>query len=334
MPVLYLTEQGATLRKDSNRLLVTKNGCTLQEFPAIKVEQVVIFGNVNLTTPVIHYLLQEGIDCVFCSSYGKYHGRLFSTESKFGLLRQHQLQAVADPFIKLSTAREIARGKLLNQRTFLLRFLREKEKAELKSAAEGIRQCLGKLDEAEDIGTLLGLEGHAGALYYRAFKTLIKQDLGFVTRVRRPPPDPVNSLLSFGYTLLTYGMQAAVYTVGLNPFLGFLHATKYSRPSLVLDLIEEFRAIVVDSVVLRVINTRAITRDDFHPPREPREGVLLTQDGIKKFIHHYEGRVQTKVLHPTSAGRVTYRRCFELQAGHIVRTIMGQESKYQPFLVK
>jgi len=334
MPVLYLIEQGATLRKEGNRLIVSKDGQALQEFPTIKVEQVIIFGNVNLTTPVIHYLLQEGIDCVFCSSYGRYHGRLFSTESKFGLLRQRQLQAAAEPAIKVGIAREIARGKLLNQRTLLLRYLREKEKPELKSATEGIQRCLDKLDKAEDAATLLGLEGHAGNLYYGAFKQLLQQDMGFVTRARRPPPDPVNSLLSFGYTLLVYGVQAAVRIVGLDPFVGFLHATEYSRPSLVLDLMEEFRAIVVDSVVLRIINTHAITTVDFEPPQEARRGVFLTQEGIKKFIHHYEERVQTQVFHPIDRIRVTYRRCFELQARHIARVTTGQEAKYQPFLVK
>ncbi len=334
MPVLYLTEQGATLRKEGDLLVVTKDGQVLQEFPAIKVEQVVIFGNVNITTPVIHYLLQEGIDCVFCSSYGKYHGRLFSTESKFGLLRQHQLQASLEPQRRLAIAREIARGKFLNQRTLLLRYLRERDEPELKSATEGIQGCIDKLDKVEDVGSVLGLEGHASALYYRVFKTLLKHDMGFVARVRRPPTDPVNSLLSFGYTLLVYRMQSAVHTVGLDPFLGFLHATEYSRPSLVLDLIEEFRAIIVDSVVLRAVNTRAITAEDFEPPNESTRGVFLTQQGIKKFIHHYETRIQTKVFHPIDRVQVTYRRCFELQSRHMARTIMGQEPKYLSFLVK
>jgi len=334
MPVLYLTEQGSTLRKDGNRLIVSKDGQVLQEFPTIKVEQVIVFGNVNLTTPVIHYLFHEGIDCVFCSSYGRYHGRLFSTESKFGLLRQIQLQAAAEPAIRLSITREIARGKLLNQRTLLLRHLRETGRIELKSAAEGIQQCLDNLDKSNEVAILRGLEGYASNLYYGAFKELLKQDMGFVSRARRPPTDPVNSLLSFGYTLLVYGVQAAVHIVGLDPFIGFFHATKYSRPSLVLDLMEEFRAIVVDSVVLRVINTHAITIKDFEPPQESRRGVFLTQEGIKKFIHHYEERVQTEVTHPLDKVKVSYRRCFELQARHLERTILGKEPRYQPFLIK
>lgn len=334
MPVLYLTEQGATLRKEGDLLVVTKDDQTLQEVWAIKVEQVVLFGNINITTPVIHYLLKEGIDCVFCSSYGKYQGRLFSTESRFGQLRQRQLQATADLSTRLPVAREIARGKLLNQRTMLLRYLRERAEPVLQSAADGIQGCLEKLDKAEEVASVMGLEGQASALYYKAFKTLLKQDLGFKSRIQRPPPDPVNSLLSFGYTLLTHGMQSAVHTVGLDPFLGFLHRTEYSRPSLVLDLIEEFRPIIVDSVVLRVINTHTITWEDFEPPEEQRRGVFLTQEGIKKFLHHYEERVQTIVLHPVDKVQVSYRRSFELQARHLARVLLEQDSIYQPFVVK
>lgn len=331
MPVLYLTEQGAVLRKEAELFVLTKDKEVLQKIPGPKVEQVVIFGNIGLTTPVIHHLLQEGIDCVFCSSYGKYHGRLFSTESRYGLLRQRQMEAAMDGAITVSIAREIARGKMLNQRTLLLRFLREREVAELAEAVAGIELCTQRLEKAPYLGTVRGLEGQASALYYRAFKLLLRQELGFGARVKRPPTDPVNSLLSFGYTLLTYAMQSAVRTVGLDPFLGFLHVTEYSRPSLVLDLIEEFRAIIVDSVVLRAVNTRSMGQEDF---RQEGRAVLLTQDGIKKFLGHFEQRVQTEVQHPVDRVRVTYRRAFELQARHMARRVLGQEGAYQPFVVK
>lgn len=334
MPVLYLTEQGATLRKEGDVFVVTKEGQELQKVPATKVEQVVVLGNINLTTPVINYLLQEGIDCVFCNSYGKYHGRLVSTESKFGLLRQQQLQAVADPVCKLEIARDILRGKLLNQRTLLLRYHREHPLDTLKQAASGLEKSVGKLDVSADVDTLHGIEGAASALYFSAFRSLLKQDMGFTARRRRPPPDPVNSLLSFGYTLLVYNIQSSVHTVGLDPFLGFLHATEYSRPSLVLDLMEEFRPILVDSLVLRLVNTRAMTAQDFEPPPEMTGMVVIKQEAIKKFIHHFEERIQDEVQHPVTGHQVTYRRCFELQARQMARVMQRQEPRYRPFLAK
>lgn len=334
MPVLYLTEQGATLRKEGDLLLATKEGQQLIKVPAIKIEQVVVLGNINLTTPVINYLLQNGIDCVFCNSYGKYHGRLISTQSRFGRLRQCQLEATIDMPRKLAIAQEMVRGKLLNQRTLLMRYRRETDLPKLGRAIAVIEDTLSKLDSASEVSSLHGMEGTASAAYFAGFRHLLQQDLGFTARQRRPPPDPINSLLSFGYTLLVYGIQSAVHTVGLDPFLGFLHATEYSRPSLVLDLMEEFRPIIVDSLVLRLVNTKAIAEGDFEVPAERGKMVALTQDAIKKFVHHFEERVQTMVKHPETGYQVTYRRCFEIQARQLSRVLQGHEPGYKPFLVK
>lgn len=334
MAVLYLIEQGATLRKEAETFLIVREKEILQKIPASKVEQVVIFGNVNLTTPVIHYLLEQGIDCVFCSSTGKYHGRLLSTESKFGLLRQAQFRAAARAEMRLAIAREIVRAKLANQRTMLLRYARDLQSPALAEAAEALGEGLRRLERAPDVAAVQGIEGYHSMIYYGAFKSLLKYDLGFRARQRRPPPDPVNSLLSFGYTLLVYGVQAAIRTVGMDPFIGFLHSTEYSKPSLALDLMEEFRPIIVDSVVLRVVNNRILKEEDFEPSAERGGMVRLTPEAIRTFIHHYEERVQTEVIHPHTNTRAAYRRCFELQARQLARVITGKEERYRPFLVK
>lgn len=340
MPALYLTEQGATLRKQGDTFVVTKDNATLQAIPAVKVEQVVVFGNVSLTTPVINHLLQAGIDCVFCSSEGKYHGRLISTESSFGQLRLNQMVAVTTPGKRLEVAQEIVKGKLANQRTMLMRYHRSfldrgiEPPASLQRGADVLQGFLEDASRCGDVGQLLGIEGAAGVAYYSAFKALLQQDLGFNARQRRPPPDPVNSLLSFGYTLLTYNMQSAIRIVGLDPFLGFLHAVEYSRPSLALDLMEEFRAIVVDSIVLRAINTRALKAEDFRRSEEDPGAVLLTQDGIKKFIKFFEERMETKIAHPLTKQQATYRRCLELQVRQLARVLRGDTPAYKPFIVK
>jgi CRISPR-associated protein Cas1 len=334
MPVLYLLEQGSTLHKDGEVFTVTKDGEVLQKIHAIEVEQVIIFGNVNLTTPVINYLLQHGIDCVFCNSYGKYHGRLISTESKFGLLRLRQVETILQPEKKLSIAKAIVAGKLQNQRTIIMRYRRELELPQLEQTIKELDAVLKKLDDCPDLGTLHGLEGSAGASYYRSFREVLKQDLGFAARIRRPPTDPVNSLLSFGYTLLVYNIQSAVSIVGLDPFLGFLHSAEPSRPSLVLDLMEEFRPIIVDSLVLWLINTKVMTDEDFEQPEEGGKMVAITQDGIKKFIHHYEQKVQSKIYHPRAGGQTSYRHCFELQAREMAQIILNRVPDYKPFLVR
>jgi CRISPR-associated protein Cas1 len=334
MPVLYLVEQGASLRKEGDLFTVTKDNEILQKVPAAKVEQVVIFGNVNITTPVIHYLLREGIDCVFCSSTGKYHGRLFSTESKFGLLRQAQLQAASNTETRFAIARQMIRGKLSNLRTMLMRYLRESADTNIREAVDGLQQSIGKVEHAADIASLQGIEGYSGVLYYGAFRNLLKYDLGFRARVRRPPRDPVNLLLSFGYTLLVYAAQAAVRTVGLDPFIGFLHSTEYSKPSLALDIMEEFRPVIVDSIVLRVINSRILTEKDFEKASDYEGMVRLTPEAIKTFLHHYEERMQTTIINPVTNTHADYRRSLELQARQIARIVTGQQRSYKPFVVK
>ena len=334
MPVLYLLEQGSTLHKDGEVFTIAKEGKVLLRVPAIKVEQVVVLGNINLTTPVIHHLLQQGIDCVFCSSYGKFHGRLISTESRFGLLRQRQMELILQPEKKTAIARAFVRGKLRNQRTMLQRYRRQLDLPQLDNTVEVLDRTLSRLETHPDLDELRGLEGTASASYYRAFKEVLKQDLGFVTRVRRPPTDPVNSLLSFGYTLLVYAIQAAVSTVGLDPFLGFLHSPEPSRPSLVLDLMEEFRPIIVDSLVLWLINSAVMTEQDFKRPQEQGKMVILTDEAIRKFIHHYEQRLQSQVHHSRAGGRVSYRRCFELQARVLAQAVLKQEADYRPFVVR
>jgi CRISPR-associated protein Cas1 len=295
---------------------------------------VVIFGNVNITTPVIHYLLLEGIDCVFCSSTGRYHGRLFSNESKFGLLRQSQFQAVNNPATRLTMAIRFVSGKLANQRTMLMRYLRETPLPELASTVESLGETLDNITRAKDLGSLQGMEGYAGIVYFNAFRRLLKQDLGFRARVRRPPRDPVNSMLSFGYTLLVYTVQAAIRTVGLDPFLGFLHATEYSRPSLALDLMEEFRPLIVDSIVLRLVNTNTLTARHFEQPADAGGMVRLNAEAMRIFIQQFEERMQTEIKHPLTGYQVTYRRCLELQVRQLARVITGQSSEYKPFLVK
>jgi CRISPR-associated protein Cas1 len=334
MPVLYLVEQGATLRKQGDTLVVTKNDSELQVIPAAKVEQVVLFGNINITTPAIHYLLSEGKDCVFCSQTGKYHGRLFSTESKFGLLRLSQFRAVEDQKLSLRISTQIIAGKLSNQEVFLKRAYRRNEEKMVLDAAERIKELRARAESVDSLGSLRGIEGMAASIYFAAFRLLLKQDLGFKERARRPPRDPINSLLSFGYTLLVYDAQAAIRVVGLDPFLGFFHSTEYSKPSLALDLMEEFRNLIVDSVVLSTVNNFVLKKEDFLEGIDTDGMVRLKDNALKIFIRDYEDKMLSEVLHPVFDIKVTYRRAVELQARQIARIVSGNQEKYQPFITR
>ena len=195
--------------------------------------------------------------------------------------------------------------------------------------------ALARVERSRQMSSLVGVEGFGTAVYFGGFKRMLRQDLGFTARLRRPPPDPVNVLLSFGYTLLAQAIQAAVQTVGLDPYVGFLHVPAYSRPSLVLDLMEEFRPVVVDSVVLRLVNARILTRADFvDQPEVAERPVALTDEARRRFIAAFEERVQTRVTEPREGRQVTVRRLFELQARQVAAVALGQRERYEPWLIR
>lgn len=176
---------------------------------------------------------------------------------------------------------------------------------------------------------MLGYEGQAANLYFRAFATLLKGKFEFEKRTRRPPTDPVNSLLSLGYTLLSQNLHSMVETVGLHTHFGNLHLPQKHRPSLVCDLVEEFRAPIVDSLVSYLINTNIFTDEDFTPP-DDRGGVYLQPDALKKFLKNWEDFLNKKVVHPHTGHKVSYRRCFELQVWEYVGCLMGERETYRP----
>jgi CRISPR-associated protein Cas1 len=214
-------------------------------------------------------------------------------------------------------------GKIRNQESLLSSCgLSSSEIQPLTALAE---EALG----ASSHDHLLGIEGQASALYYEFYRRLFKEDLGFRKRTRRPPRDPVNSLLSFGYTLLGYSAQSAVYLVGLDPFGGFLHSTHYSRPSLALDLAEEFRP-MIDGLVLQVVNSCRYQLQDFRSSEENPSAVLLTDSARKRYLEDFEGVMNRAIKYPGQGKPVTVRRALELQARQVANIVLGKREKYNP----
>lgn len=334
MPVLYVTEPGAVLRKTSERLVVTKDEQQLAAVPAFHVEQVVIFGPAHLTTPALTFLLERGIDVVFLSSRGKYFGRLVASDSGFGALRVRQYEVYSDPPRRLALARAFVQAKLRNQRAFLQRRARRSEDTAVEPVIAQLERCLAAVARAADLDTLRGQEGLATRAYFAAYRTQLKQDLGFRARVRRPPTDPVNSMLSLGYTLLAYNVQVAVQTVGLDPYLGLLHGIERTRPSLVLDLMEEFRPVIVDALVAELVNERILTAADFEQPEDGCGAVLLTARGRRVFLERFEERIQTRTTSPDGAVMPSYRRWFERQARQVAQVLLGRSDAYRPFRLR
>jgi CRISPR-associated protein Cas1 len=314
MAPLYVMEQGAKIQKERRRIVVTKDEQEIQSVPLIKVDQVLIFGNVGITTPALTWLMNQNIEIVFCDQHGSYKGRVVGPSSGHSKLRRLQYRRVDTPAFAANTARAIVQAKLRNSRTLLLRYNRQQPRSAANRPADRLQSLLGRADRANSINSLLGVEGIGAAVYFEVLPLLFKHDhWHFAKRVRRPPTDPINVLLSFGYTLLARQLEAAVERVGLDPYLGCLHADSYNRPSLALDLTEEFRSIVADSVVMRCLNSELITPDNFsEQPDNPERPVLLDEAGRKQFIREFEGRLAITFTHPALNEKVTYRRCFEL----------------------
>ena len=335
MAPFYLTEHGSTLSLDDRRLIVRLKDEDIASAPLAHIDTIVVMANATITTPTLKALLREGVDIVYLTSHGDYCGRMIGPLTGYGELRRLHYSACSDPNRTLQIARACVQGKLRNMRALLMRYNRDLNSQEVSQACERIAAALLTIDSAIDRATLMGQEGAASAAYFGAFGHLFKRDWAFDGRNRRPPTDPVNVLLSFGYTLLAKQMEAAINLVGLDPYLGFLHEVSYGRPSLALDLMEEFRAIVADSVALRCLNNNLILPEDFSNDPDPlaERPVILSKAGSKRFIGEFELRLATEIVHPDTGERATYRRVFELQVRRLA-TAIKEGRDYAPFLVR
>jgi CRISPR-associated protein Cas1 len=253
-------------------------------------------------------------------------------------LRVAQVVRSREPAFALATAQQMVRGKVHNMKVFLQRYARRLEAAAVRSAAESIDGLLQRVAQTTAISSLMGVEGQATAIYFGVWKELLKTPWRFAARVRRPPTDPVNVLLSFGYTILMQNVLGAVLTAGLDPYVGFLHQLSYNRPSLALDLMEKFRPLIADSVALRCLNNGILTEAHFAPGEEG-EPMVLTPEGVKLFVRELETRLTQPFQHPESGEQVSYRRLFLLQAYRLAQTLaLGgagtADRVYRPFLVR
>jgi len=331
--VLYVDEQGAYLRKDGSRLAVTKDGQTLASIPLAHVDQLVLAGNVNLSTPLLKHLLRYDVEVVLLNAYGKYEGRFTPELSKNSVLRLRQYERSRDELFRVQVAKGMVAGKVHNMRAFLMRGNRSRGSAELETSIQRLTALVPSVERAVNLETLLGLEGAASHAYFQGFAALLGKDVAFdfQKRTRRPPKDPVNALLSLGYTLLCTDCITAAQVAGLDPYVGFYHIPIHGRPALALDLMEEFRVVVVDSVVLALINKGSIRPDDFE---EKYGGWFLTERGREKFYAAYGQRKNTEVTHPIFDYTLPYRRVLELQARLLSKVVMDDIPAYQAFVTR
>lgn len=332
---LYIQEQGTVLARQGERLVVKKGDDVLLEVPAAKVDQILVFGRCAITTPAMIFCLEEEIPVVLLSSRGRYYGLLDSPVGDRVSLHRQQFARAEDPAFCLATAKSIVRGKLANCRVLLQRHQRRKGVGAVKAAIADIDAIMRRLGEAETLDEVRGHEGNGAARYFDAFAHLIQPDLGFTRRVRRPPTDPVNSLLSLGYTLCFYNLYGLIRGRGLHPYVGHLHAMRDRHPALASDLVEEFRAPIVDSLVLYLMNAKILTAADFYRPTvDPPGACLLRDHGRKTFLEHFERKMGTAVTHPHTGETADWRRAMDLQVAQMRQWIVGEINGYQPMEIR
>jgi CRISPR-associated protein Cas1 len=336
MRPLYLNSQGVKLGKSGAVLQVKDKEKLLQEVRIGEVCQVNLMGNVQITTQAVQALCEAEVPVCYFSMGGWFYGITMGLNTRNVFLRKNQFRFADQESFARSIARRLVAGKIRNQRTLLQRNHVEPNRLALSAMKDMAERAEG----AASLEELLGIEGNAARIYFGEFAGMMKanEEAGATPlpfemdgRNRRPPRDPVNAMLSLGYSLLAKDLTVACYAVGFDPYVGFYHQPRFGRPALALDLMEPFRALIVDSAVLTAVNTGMVTARDF-----VRAGgaVALTATGRKAFFRSYEMRMDALVTHPLFEYRVSYRRMLEIQARLLARVLDGEIGEYPIFTTR
>lgn len=339
--IAYITEQGAKIRREGERLLIC--GQSEQKILFCRhLEQLLIFGNIHLTGPARSLLLAKKIDTVFLSSQGSYRGRLISSEGENVFLRKRQYDLLDDHNFKLNVARAIVAAKLHNQTVMLERLKREQNLPQLESGVNELKLLSKEAKQAASVESLRGIEGAGAAIYFHNFAQAFHEDWGFSHRNRRPPADPVNVVLSLVYTLLVDRCHTACRLAGLDPYPANLHALEYGRKSLPLDLVEEFRAIFGDALTLSLFNKHSLKKEDFetkpqtaqseaNPEKETKYKLILREQAFRKVLGAFARKMETEFHNIHTNKKMTYAMAVNEQAMEYRKTVEGQ-GKYCPLL--
>lgn len=329
MSTLYITTQGATVQKRSGQFLICKSKDILQNVPETHVRQIVLVGNINLTTPTISFCLENKVEVVFLSQGGRFRGRLNSDASCSVELRRQQYERALDKNFCLRQAKAFIAGKIKNQ----IALVRQQSKnSKSKTDFGTLQNILRKSENAVSPESLLGFEGAASAVYFRLLGAWIPQPFAFKKRTAHPPTDEVNSLLSLSYTLLYNRIATNLNMIGLDGYLGFFHKAKNGHAALASDLTEEFRPAFADALVLRLIRRSQLKINHF--TRENAK-IRLTDEGKKIFFAEFENKMASKRQTDAGGGwNLSYAQIIERQSRHLARVITGEEKQYQPFVLK
>lgn len=327
--VLVVQKGGTQVGQRGGEFVVSVQGEVVRKLPLHQVRAIYLYGAVQLTAQAVESCLEHGVDVAYFSGSGRFLGLLRGLPASGVDARLGQARLFDEPFFRLKLARECIRAKIHNQRTMLMRNGDVPDRV-LRLLAEA-REATA---DARDLGELLGCEGAAANLYFEQFASMLKGrewKFDFQGRNRRPPRDPINAMLSLGYSVLAKELAGVCHAVGLDPFLGFLHQPRYGRPALALDLMEEFRPLVADSVAISIVNRGEIDPGDFI---RATAGTFLNEQGRRRFWEAWFRRLDTEVSHPEFGYKMSYRRMLEVQARQLWRVVRGDAAAYHAFTTR
>lgn len=334
---LFVTTDGAYLAKDGQAVAVRHEKETRLRVPLHNLDGVVCFGRVGLSPALMGACAEAGVSISLLTEYGRFRAAIVGFTPGNVLLRREQYRVADDDGKSCQVARSIVAGKIANARSVLMRAVRDgTSPSENCPFAETIQKMAGHLEltrYCESLAEVRGVEGESAASYFGVFDHLLtagKPDLSFAGRVRRPPTDPVNALLSFLYTILAHDARSACESVGLDAAVGFLHRDRPGRPGLALDLMEEFRAFLVDRLVLSLVNRRQVSASGF---RKTESGAVEMDDKTRKVVlTAYQKRKQDTITHPFLNEKTTVGLLVHLQARLLARHLRGDLDAYPPFI--
>jgi CRISPR-associated protein Cas1 len=333
---LYVSSQGSYLRKEGETVVVEREGNKALQLPVHTIGSIVCFGNVLVSPFLLGFCAEQDVSVSFLSEHGRFMASVRGPVSGNVLLRRQQYRMADDAETTRRIAANIVSGKLSNCRVVMNRAVRDHgdriDAAAVRSASASIDRLIDALPSSPDVDSVRGIEGMAAAEYFAAFNHLIvdqKEAFIFNERNRRPPLDPVNALLSFVYTLVTHDVRSALESVGLDPAVGFLHRDRPGRPSLALDLMEEFRPVIADRLVLSLINRRQVAAKGF---KQAESGAVVMDDETRKAVLvEYQNRKQDEVEHPYIDEKAPLGLLYFVQANLMARYIRGDLDGYPPF---
>lgn len=328
--IVYITEQGSILGLEGERFLLKKGGGVIGAFLSKDIDQIVLMGNISVSTQAIKHCLEKGIDLVFSTLSSRYLGRLVPELGKNIILRRLQFVRLLDDAVKLRFAKSIVEAKTNNSIQVLRKFNYYRKSDEVTDILNKLLFLKRDLEKANDIPSLMGMEGAIANTYFKAFDYLVSGEIKFEKRSKRPPQNEFNALLSFGYTILLNLVRTMVNLVGLDPYFGSYHAEDYGRPSLVLDIMEEFRSVAVDYVVIKSLNRNLITKNDFVYDKDADLPISLNIYGRKKFLSFLEKRFNSLLWYSYKNKKITLREIIRYQVYLFAKALLD-DGQYTGF---